>query len=325
MGGVSEGTKAERFGFITEHEAQFGIRYLCRKLNVSPQGYYQWLSRTDTTRDLENKWMMERIKQIYTQHDGNYGSPRICAALKVQGFMINHKRVERLMRQAGLVGKAGRIYRRKPLPKNPCINVPNIMREEGAPTRPNQQWAGDVTYLKINGVWQYLAVIIDLYSRKVVGWELSGTRAAALTLAALDKAVRSRGVEEGLIFHSDRGSEYGAHAYHARLQQLGIRPSMNRPGYMTDNIYVESFFQTLKTESFKGIAFTSALELRSALSWYLEDYYNRIRLHGSLGFKSPSEYEKWWHKKDERKASTFWGKASTPGYRRPPQNSVVMV
>jgi len=271
---------------------QFGVRYLCRKLSVSPQGYYQSISQKETDREIENRRVMEKIEEIYTQHDGNYGSPRVCAELKAQGYTINHKRVERLMREAGLVGKAGRIYRRKPLPENPCINVPNLKRQEGEPTKPNQQWAGDVTYLKLHGVWQYLAVIIDIYSRKVVGWELSGTRTVALTLAALEKAVSTRKIEEGLIFHSDRGSEYGAYAYQTRLKQLGIRPSMNRPGYMNDNVFVESFFQSLKTESFTGIAFDSVRELRTTLSCYLEDYYNRIRLHGSLGFKSPSEYEK---------------------------------
>jgi putative transposase len=292
VGRVSEGTKAERFGFIAEHQMQFGVRYLCRKLSVSSQGYYQWISRTETARDIENRRVMEKIEEIYIQHKGNYGSPRVCEELKAQGYVINHKRVERLMREAGLVGKAGRIYRRKPLPENPCIQVPNLKREEGEPSRPNQQWAGDVTYLKIHGVWQYLAVIIDLYSRKVIGWELSSTRTVALTLVALEKAIKSRQIKKGLIFHSDRGSEYGAHAYQERLEQLGIRPSMNRPGYMNDNVFVETFFQTLKTESFKGIEFKSVDDLKTTLAWYLEDYYNRIRLHGSLGFKSPSEYEK---------------------------------
>ncbi|MEJ2619984.1 MAG: IS3 family transposase [Candidatus Thiodiazotropha sp.] len=137
---------------MAEHHEQFGIRYLCRKLSVSPQGYYQWLSRSKTARDTENRRVMEKIKEIYTQHKGNYGSPRGCKKLKVQGYIINHKPVERLMREAGLVGKAGRIYRRKPLPENPCIKIPNLKRDEGEPSRPNQQWAGDITYLMIHGI-----------------------------------------------------------------------------------------------------------------------------------------------------------------------------
>ncbi|BBM02526.1 transposase [Microbulbifer sp. GL-2] len=261
-------------------------------MNVSPQGFYKWLNRDESTRDIENRRILGCIEAIYAQHDGNYGSPRISAELKANGERINHKRVERLMREAGIVGKAGRIYRRRPLPGNPCIKVENLQREHGMPSKPDSQWAGDVTYLKINGQWQYLAVIIDLYSRKVLGWELSDTRTVELTLSALNKAVRRKNIESDLIFHSDRGSEYGAYAYQNRLKELGIEPSMNRPGFMNDNVYVESFFQTLKTESFKGFNFESVEELRTNLAWYLDRYYNFKRRHGSLGFKSPDEYER---------------------------------
>ena len=235
---------------------------------------------------------MRKIREIFIEHDGNYGSPRINAELRRQGECINHKRVERLMREHGFVGKAGRIYRRKALPENPCIKVPNIQRERGHPVKPNQQWAGDVTYLKVNGAWQYLAVIIDLYSRRVVGWELSGSRTVALTLSALKKAAASRQIGKGLIFHSDRGSEYGANVYQNQLRNLGIMPSMNRPGFMNDNVYVESFFQTLKTECFRRVEFESVEELRMTLAWYMDDYYNGYRLHGSLGFRAPDEYER---------------------------------
>ncbi|MCU7808343.1 MAG: IS3 family transposase [Candidatus Thiodiazotropha sp. (ex Semelilucina semeliformis)] len=192
MGRVSEGTKAERFGFIADHHSSFGIRYLCRQLGVSSQGYYKWANRSQSTRDMENDRVVQKIEEIFIKHDGNYGSPRVHAELRRQREAINHKRVERLMREFGFVGKAGRIYRRKPIPENPCIKVPNIKRERGQPTRANQQWAGDVTYLKVNGAWQYLAVIIDLYSRKVIGWELSASRTVALTLSALNKATASR-------------------------------------------------------------------------------------------------------------------------------------
>lgn len=292
MGKVSEGTKTERFGFIADNHSDFGVRYLCQQLNVSTQGYYKWINRCVTSQDVENTRVMKLIRNIFNQHDGNYGSPRICTELKAQGEVINHKRVEKLMRDAGLIGKAGRIYRRKPLPENPCIQVPNLQRIKGMPLKPNEQWAGDVTYLKINGKWQYLAVVMDLYSRKIVGWELSASRTVALTLSALNKAVIGKVLEKDIIFHSDRGSEYGAHVYHKRLKSLGISPSMNRPGFMNDNVYVESFFQTLKTETFKGIEFKSVSELRMTLCWYMNDYYNTIRRHGSLGYISPNDYER---------------------------------
>ena len=196
------------------------------------------------------------------------------------------------MRAAGLVGKAGRLYRRKALPENPCIQAENRQRQRGMPSKPNQQWAGDVTYLKVNGDWQYLAVVIDLYSRKVIGWALSSTRTVSLTLAALSKAARYRQRQTDLLFHSDRGSEYGAYAYQNALQKLGVTPSMNRPGYMNDNVYVETFFQTLKTESFKGMIFDSVDALRNTLAWYMECYYNKQRAHSSLGFLSPNDYER---------------------------------
>ncbi|WP_444912773.1 IS3 family transposase [Microbulbifer sp. PAAF003] len=289
---MPERSKAERFSFIALNRSDFGARYLCRYLNVSPQGFYKWLNRDESTRDIENRRILGCIEAIYTQHDGNYGSPRISVELKANGERINHKRVERLMREAGIVGKAGRIYRRRPLPRNPCIKVENLQREHGMPSKPDSQWAGDITYLKINGQWQYLAVIIDLYSRKVLGWELSDTRTVELTLSALNKAVRRRNIESDLIFHSDGGSEYSAYAYQSRLKELGMEPSMNRPGFMNDNVYVESFFQTLKTESFKGFNFESVEELRTNLAWYLDGYYNFKRRHGSLGFKSPDEYER---------------------------------
>lgn len=292
MGRLLEGSKAQRFLFIKQQCEYWGVRYLCRYLNVSHQGYYQWLKRKPTQKHHLNDDLLKKIHRIFTLHKGRYGSPRVHAELCRQGEVVNHKRVARLMREAGLVGKAGRLYRRKPLPDNPCINVANRQRESGPPKGRNQQWAGDVTYLKLNGQWRYLAVVLDLYSRKVVGWSLSSVRNANLTLSALKQAIKKRHNHSVELFHSDRGSEYGANIYQAKLAQYGIQPSMNRPKHMNDNVYVESFFQTLKTECFTGIHFGSDLELRSQLSWYLDSYYNKQRLHSALGFKTPDEYER---------------------------------
>lgn len=291
MGRVSEGSKAARFGFIAEHRVAFGIRYLCDRLDVSPAGFYKWLNRDEADRTLENRRLAKRIQQLFAEHDGNYGSPRIHAALRKAGENVNRKRVERLMRDMSLVGKASKLYRSKPLPENPCITVANLKRQEPSPVAVNQQWAGDVTYLKVDGQWSYLAVIIDLYSRSVVGWELSQTRTADLTVSALKKALLHRDVKPGLLFHSDRGAEYGAYQFQDELRRAGIRPSMNRPKHMTDNAHVESFFKTIKTESFRGLAFKSATQLRMTLAWYIDSYYNTNRLHSSLGFSTPNEYE----------------------------------
>ena len=292
MGQVSEGSKAARFGFIADHRSLFGIRYLCNKLKVSSQGFYKWQNRKESASYLERRRIAGRIKQLFLEHDGNYGSPRIHAALREQGERVNHKRVERLMQYMGLVGKVSRLYRSKPLTKNPCITVENLRRVEPPPISMNQQWAGDVTYLKVNGHWSYLAVILDLYSRRIVGWELSQTRTADLTVAALRKALLHRDVKPGMIFHSDRGAEYGAHYFQDELKRAGIRPSMNRPKCMTDNAHVESFFRTIKTESFHGLVFESISQLRMTLACYIDDYYNTKRLHSSLGFTIPNVYEK---------------------------------
>lgn len=291
MGRVSEGSKAARFGFIAEHGAAFGIRYLCDRLDVSPAGFYKWQNRDESERTGENRRVAKLIQKLFAEHDGNYGSPRIHVALREAGEIVNRKRVERLMRDMGLAGKASKLYRSKPLPENPCITVGNLKRLEPSPVAVNQQWAGDVTYLKVNGQWSYLAVIIDLYSRSIVGWELSQTRTADLTVSALKKALLHRDVKPGLIFHSDRGAEYGAYQFQDELRRAGIRPSMNRPRHMTDNAHVESFFKTMKTESFHGLTFSSATQLRMTLAWYIDSYYNTKRLHSSLGFSTPSQYE----------------------------------
>lgn len=291
MGQVSEGSKAARFGFIADHRSLFGIRYLCKMLNVSSQGFYKWQNRTESASYLEGRRIAGRIKQLYFEHDGNYGSPRIHAALREQGERVNHKRVERLMRDMCLVGKVSRLYRSKPLAKNPCITVDNLRRVEPHPISINQQWAGDVTYLKVNGQWSYLAVILDLYSRRIVGWELSQTRTADLTVAALRKALLHRDVKPGMIFHNDRGAEHSAHYFQDELKRAGIRPSMNRSKCMTDNAHVESFFRPIKTESFHGLVFESISQLRMTLACYIDDYYNTKRLHSSLGFTIPNVYE----------------------------------
>lgn len=291
MGRVSEGTKAERFEFIDSNLQYFDIRYLCLRLGVTFQGYYQWRDRKRSPAETDNIEIAKEIKQIYHEHKGNYGSPRVCAELRRRGKLVNHKRVERIMREEGLVGKAGRIYRRKKLPENPCIKVKNHKHAQGAPKSINEQWAGDITYLKIQGRWQFLAIVMDLYSRKVIGWEMGPIRSANLTLVALKKAVQGRELKEGLIFHSDRGSEYGAIMYQAELSRLGITPSMNRPRKMIDNAHVESFFQTLKTEAFKGVNYASDIEVRRAFEWYIDKYYNELRLHSSIGFCTPVEFE----------------------------------
>ncbi len=292
MGSVSEGSKEERFQFVADNHDAFGVRYLCLKLDLSTSGFYKRLKRAPSPRIAENVKLTALIRVIFDEHDGNYGSPRVYSELLVRGVWVNHKRVERIMRIERLVGKAAKLYRRTSLPGNSCIKVDNLRFNEPAPMNTDQQWVGDVTYLKLNGKWVYLSVIMDLYSRKIIGWSLGVNRTSELTKQSLKMALKERQLKDGLIFHSDKGSEYGAHDFQTLLRSAGIRPSMNRPKTMTDNIHVESFFRTFKTESFHGEFFEDQEHLFDVTKWYLEEYYNRIRMHTSLGFKSPSEYEK---------------------------------
>lgn len=292
MGSVSEGSKEERFRFIAEHRSRFGIRYLCSNLGVSHSGFYKWLNRPVSQRHESNTELESAIRKLFDIHDGNYGSSRIHRELVNQGWNVNHKRVERIMREERLVAKAAKLYRRKALPKNSCTMVENLRHNIPPASAPYQQWAGDVSYLKINGVWLYLSVVLNLYSRKVVGWSLGKNRTKELTLKSLEMAINTRDINLGMIFHSDKGSEFGAHDFQNKLRSVGIRPSMNRPKTMTDNIHVESFFRTFKTESFHGVVFEDEEHLFGMTKWYLDEYYNTHRMHTSLGFKSPDQYER---------------------------------
>jgi putative transposase len=179
-----------------------------------------------------------RIEKIFNDNHGNYGSPRVYEALRASGEKVNHKRVERIMRDSGLVGEAARLYRRKALPERLCIKKPNLKLKMPAPIGINQQWVGDITYLRVNNEWRYLAVVMDLYSRRIIDWSLGCYKSAELTRSAIVKALSHRKVEEGLIFHTDRGPEYGAYLIQDELTRAGIRPSMNRPKSITDNIHI---------------------------------------------------------------------------------------
>ena len=185
-----------------------------------------------------------------------------------------------------------RVTRRQPGLKRFLVGAPNRLRDAGKPTGQDQQWAGDLTYLKVGTRWQYLAVVLDLYSRKVLAWSLGNQRPTELTSRVLQCAIAKRRPEPGLIFHSDRGIEYRAFLYQAQLKEHGIVPSMNRPGHCTDNAFVESFFHTLKAEFFRGCTFKSTEALRRGIVGYINQFYNCRRIHSGIGYLSPEQYER---------------------------------
>ena len=264
---------------------------LCDWLGVSKSGYYDWLKREESKRSIDDKRLLKRITKIYWESEGRYGSPRVYKALKKQGFSVGEKRVARLMQAAGLVGRCYTVVRHSPGNKKFVVAGENLLLQMSAPTEPNQIWVGDVTYLKLNGHWRYLATVMDLYSRRIIGWSLSNNRKASLTMEAMKHAVKKRQPPKGLIFHSDRGIEYKAHEYGNLLDKYGIVQSFNRAYHCQDNAFMESFFHSLKGELIRGRTFKAEKELRSALSKYINGFYNSRRLHSALDYMSPMEYE----------------------------------
>jgi transposase InsO family protein len=229
------------------------------------------------------------IRRIFEGSNGTYGSPRVYRELLAEGFEVSRRRVERLMGAAGMRGRVVRIYRSNPRLHRLYAQHPNRLWEHGA-RAPDAIWVGDVTYLRVKGHWCYLAVVLDRFSRRVVGWSLQRTRGTELTRAAFDPAFERRRPRR-LIFHSDRGIEYAAPGFRDRLKALGVRQSMTRGGTPGDNAHAESFFHSLKADAVHGTTFVSDEILRSCVRRYVR-FYNHRRLHSSLDYKSPVEYER---------------------------------
>jgi len=264
---------------------------LCKWLGVSRTGFYAWDKREASDRFLVDQQLLKHISRIYHRSEGRYGSPRVHQALLRQGISVGRKRVERLMREAGLKGRVVRVTRRAPGLKRFKAKGKNLLLELSKPTATDQVWVADLTYLKLNGRWQYLATVMDLYSRRILGWSLSGTRTTELTGAAMNYALKKRGYPRGVLFHTDRGIEYAGHEFQKLLHKYEFKHSVNRPGHCTDNAFMESFFHSLKAELIRGSHFFSAKELRKSLSAYINKFYNTVRLHSGLDYLSPIEYE----------------------------------
>ena len=256
---------------------------------MTRSGYYAWRGRGESRRRRQDRALLDTIRARFAQSRGTYGSPRIHRALVASGLRVSRRRVERLMREAGLRARAAKLYRRIPGLHGFFTSIPNRQLDR-LTTGPNQVWVGDITYLKVAGAWRYLAVVMDRYSRRIIGWSLSAFKDARLTLAALNRAVFHRRPRPGVIFHSDRGIEYAAYAFRNRLATLGFVQSMNRPREVTDNAHMESFFHSMKSDAIHGVRFGHEVELGRLLRSYIP-YYNRVRLHSGIGYASPVNYE----------------------------------
>jgi len=263
---------------------------MCEKLEVSRSGFYAWAGRGECARSRRDARLGRLIEAHFEESSGTYGSPRIHALLRRQGERAGRKRVARLMRERRLKARASRIYRRLPGNVACKLGIANQARER-AVSGPNQVWRGDITYLKSGGAWRYLAVVIDQFSRRLIGWKMGPQRTAKLTLEALRQAVHSRRPAAGVIFHSDRGTEYAGYEFRDRLARRGIVQSMNRPGTMTDNAHIESFFHSMKSDVIHGHPQRNPAELEVVVGRYIARY-NRTRIHSSLAYRSPIDYER---------------------------------
>ena len=263
---------------------------LCRLFGVTRPGYYAWRQRPVSAHARQDRIILEEMRVIFEASGGTYGSPRLYRELTKRGHRLSHRRVERLMRVGGWRARNVRVYRRTAGTHRWFGQHPNRVGHTRA-TRPNQIWIGDLTYLAVAGRWWYFTAILDQYSRRVLSWRLATIRDAIGTRTVVDAALRRRRPRRGLIFHSDRGSEFLGLPFRQRLVVAGVEQSMTRGGAPDENAHMESFFHSLKSELTHGRSFVSVAELRRALRRYVR-YYNHERLHSSLGYQSPVDYER---------------------------------
>lgn len=284
-----------RYQFIEQYKQEFPVVVMCRVLEVSESGFYAWRKRSACKRHREDAQLTQAIRQVFDQHQGRYGSPRICREIKDQGRKISRKRVARLMREAQLYAKRKhrRVLTTRRDPSHPV--APNVLNREFTAAAPNTKWVTDITYIPTTQGWLYLAVILDLYSRAVVGWSMSTTCDELLAENALVMALARRCPRAGFLHHSDRGCQYTSRAYRSHLEQVGAVVSMSRKGNCWDNAAMESFFGSLKEECVGTQVYSSQEQARLALFEYLEIYYNRRRRHSALGYVSPLVYEQRGH------------------------------
>jgi putative transposase len=262
---------------------------MCRVLGVSRSGLYAWQRRGPSAREEADVELSRRIHAIHSDSRSTYGSPRVHRGLRRQGVRVGRKRVERLMKRDGLRGRVRRRFRRTTDSNHDLPVAPNTLNRQFEVDTPDRVWAGDITYIRTRNGWSYLAVVIDLHSRLVVGWALADHMRTELVETALICALGKREPSEELLHHSDRGSQYASKSYRGRLEALGIEVSMSRPGDCYDNAVVESFFGTLKQELVYHAKWNDLADARAAIHDYIEVFYNRQRLHSSLGYRTPAE------------------------------------
>jgi len=269
----------------------FPIVRMASALNVHRGGYYKWTKHPITKRELENIELAKMIKRIFFEYKHRYGSPRISKELKEQGITCSKNRVCKLMKKENLIPRARRKFKVTTDSNHNLKISPDLVKRDFNPSHPNKLWVSDLTYIRTRAGWLYLCVILDLFSRKVVGWSMDKKMKTSMFIKALDMAKENRSPNSSVIFHSDRGVQYASNAFRQRLTEYKMKQSMSRPGNCLDNAVAESFFHTLKVEEVYGQSYETRQEAKSCIFEYIEVFYNRKRRHSYLGLESPQVFE----------------------------------
>ena len=280
-----------KFAFILARVVAFPIALMCRVLGVSVSGFYAWRKRPEPERAKVDSRLAVEVAASHKRSRGRYGSPRVHADLRARGVRVGRKRVERLMREQGLQARRRRRFKKTTDSAHAQPIAPNVLERDFETSAPNEVWVTDVTYVWTDEGWLYLAAIIDLFARRVVGWAASESNDTTLALAALSMASSRRKPPRGLVHHSDRGSPYASDDYRRALTKLGVVASMSRKGDCWDNAVAESFFATLKAELVDDADYATRAAAIASIGDYIESFYNRERRHSHLGYVSPVEYE----------------------------------
>ena len=274
------------------HEGTFPVSAMCRVLDVTRSGYYAWKRRGECPKDEENRRLDADIRRLFDLHKARYGAPRLALELREEGWTVSRKRVAKRMRELGLRARAARKYKATPQSKHGLPVAPNRLGQDFTAHAPNRSWTSDITYIWTEEGWLYLAVVMDLYSRSIVGWAMAERMTRELAMSALTMAVWRRRPEPGVVVHSDRGSQYASGDYQALLKTHGFLCSMSRKGDCYDNAAMESFFHSLKVEQVNDCRYRTREEAKADVFEYIETYYNAVRRHSTLNYLSPREFEK---------------------------------
>lgn len=283
-----------KYQFIDKYRSEFAVERMCRALKISKSGYYAWKVRPKSKRARENEKLDHHIKTIYRKNRGNYGSPRITEALNKQNIACSENRVAKRMRINDIKAKTNKRFKVTTNSKHNHPVAENLLGQNFKAQRPNQIWASDITYIWTHEGWLYLAVILDLFSRQIVGWAMSNRLGQELVLNAFKQAIWRRRPQSGVIFHSDQGVQYACQAFRDLLQHHKFIQSMSGKGNCYDNAVVESFFHTLKTELIYFENYNIREDAQNSVFEYIEIYYNRDRMHSTLNYCSPVQFEQLW-------------------------------